>query len=78
MSDFAKLFEREGQQVLLFKDKDDDGDPAIKVVFETERGNRCTLAFGYAKSAARDIAFDGIDESDAFDIVDDATKGIPL
>lgn len=75
---FAKLYERDGRQVLAFADKDSEGDPAVKIVFETESGNRCTLAFGYEKASKRDAEFAKMTEESIFDIVDEASKGMPL
>ena len=71
---FAKLFERDGEQVLVRKE-DLDGDPTVFVTFDIE-GHLATLNFSFNDAhdgyEARDAVFATIDEDAAFEIVKQA------
>ena len=71
---FAKLFERDGEQVLVRKE-DLDGDPTVFVTFDMDR-IIVTVNFGFNDDhdgyEARDAMFATIDEDAAFEIVKQA------
>lgn len=74
MSKFAKLFERNGQQVLVTKGEDSEGNPALVFRFESNVSEHSIeLAVGYSGPSkkvaeALDKAFDAIDEDAAFEM----------
>jgi hypothetical protein len=76
---FAKLFERNGQQVLVTKDEDEDGEPALKIRFKSNvSGHDICIKVAFRKDAeldkwaVMDRAFDAMDISKAFDFRDGA------
>ena len=75
MAVFAKLFERDGEQVLVRKEEDLDGDPTVFVTFDMDR-IIVTVNFGFNDDhdgyEARDAMFATIDEDAAFEIVKQA------
>lgn len=63
MSTFAKLFERDGKQVLVMKDEIDNGDPALAFTFESDvLEHRVCLK----------ISFKPAEELNAWDVLDQA------
>lgn len=73
MSDtFAKLYERDGKQLLITKEtSDEDGCPEIHLRTTSKSGHTITLKFGYEEDAwdGRDKVFDGIEEDKAWDVL---------
>lgn len=66
---FAKLFERDGRQLLVTKDSDDeDGNPQIRFQTTTESGHRASLNFTYGEDDwdKRDAMFDQLTEEDCW------------
>lgn len=75
MSTFAKLFERDGRQVLVLKDETDDGDAALSFTFTTNvmEHKVCTkISFKEDSELSEwdilDRAFADCDEDKAFGI----------
>lgn len=56
---FCHLFEHEGRQILIMKDQDEDGDPAVKIHTTTDSGHFIALNFAYGSDdwEKRDKAF---------------------
>jgi hypothetical protein len=71
MAIFCKVFEREGQQVLVTTGYDDDSD-LYKVAFETrtlQSGYSLKTTLGFASEGDRDDVFKSTDEDMAFGVV---------
>lgn len=73
MSIFCKLFRREGNQVLVMKDLDERGNPAISVCFDVGDGPT-TLAMTYKNEHYRDKAFKAATKKTTWVLVDDQIK----
>lgn len=66
MNIFAKLYERDGEQVLVTKDEmDDDGSPCVRVTFRVPVGT-ASADFAYKSEEDRDRGFALIGEEEAF------------
>lgn len=75
MSKFAKLYEREGQQVLVTSDQDEDGEPCLTIRFKSNvSDHEISTRLAFKKSAkldkweVLDQAFDAMTEEKAFDL----------
>lgn len=76
MSDhiFAKLYEKDGRQVLVTKETcDKEGCPQIHFRTTTKNGHSATLKFSYEDKAwgKRDAAFHKVDEESAWNTLPD-------
>ena len=72
MSDiFAKLYERDGKQLLVTKETDEYDRPEIHLRTTSKSGHTVTLKFGYEEDAfdIRDKVFDGIEEDAAWNTI---------
>ena len=82
MSDiFAKLYERDGKQVLVTKETDDSDCPAVAFRTTTANGHSVTIMASMGNKTKdwdkRDKAFDNVTEESAWSMVDSA-PGIDL
>lgn len=77
---FAKLFERDGVQVLVKKDSvpDEDAGAEIRFYFKPDELGVCSVSISFPDTDegwdAADMAFDRVDEDIAFDAIKDAMK----
>lgn len=67
--EFAKIYERDGRQVLIFKDNNDEGEPVVKMHVNSG-GLWVTQAFHPNETATIDGMYDVFDEETAFEILD--------
>jgi hypothetical protein len=81
---FAKLFEREGQQVLVTKDQDDEGEPVLTIRFKSnEAGHDISTRLAFKKDTKLDKwevlarVFDSMDAERAFGLRD-SSPGVHL
>lgn len=75
---FAKLFERDGRQIVVMKEWNDEEDmDEITLRSRTKSGHSFMLKLSFADEGPRDRAFDDMDEAKAFRIID-RTPGIDL
>lgn len=83
MDKFAKLFERDGRQVLVRRGIDDEGEFYLSFETVNPTGTRLTLTMSFNKGskakceAALDSAFNECDEERAFRVIERA-PGIDL
>lgn len=73
MEKFAKLYERDGRQVLVTKEESDDGSPQINFRSTTlNSGHSITLKMGYkdADWDVMDVAFERVCEDFAFGVIE--------
>jgi hypothetical protein len=84
MSKFAKLYERDGKQVLVLKGENEDGGPALEFRFLTDVAEHSvalnvTIRHTEDRDAyeALDLAFDEMTEDRAFN-TRDKTPGVEL
>ncbi len=71
---FAKLYEKDGKQVLVTKEKDDDDCPAVAFRSTTKHGHSVTLMASMKKKGwdQRDAAFDNVTEESAWAMIESA------
>ncbi len=67
---FAKLFERDGDQVLVMKSKSDDKEPILNVIFEVLGTGKATVSVFFDSEEDLDEALGIIDEDQAFEVRD--------
>lgn len=78
MHKFAKLFERDGRQVLVKRYTNDEDELCLSFETSTPSGCRLTLSMFFTRGskteceAALDKAFDDCDEDQAFRVVEKA------
>lgn len=75
MSDlFAKLYEKNGKQVLVTKETDDEDCPALAFRTTTKSGHSMTLKASFKEKDwdKRDAAFDNVTEESAWAMVKSA------
>ena len=76
MSDFCKLFESEGRQILVLKDTNDECAPALKFMVSPPGLALSTTTLSYSDNdhgwAARDKAFEQTDLELAINVTVDA------
>lgn len=75
MSDirFAKLFEKEGRQLLVTKESDDESMPALQFRITTRKsGHSLTLKASFKNEEVRDKAFTQIEALNAWDMIENA------
>lgn len=84
MTHFAKLYERDGEQVLVTKEQDDDGEPMLKIRFKSNNaGHDIATSIAFKKDAELDAwevldrAFENMDHECAFGIRD-RSPGVDL
>ena len=81
---FAKLFEKDGKQVLVKIDTDPvDYNPEIRFFFEPEKLGVCSIAISYKDDSDKswdsaDKAFAEVTEEKAFNVADKAIAEIGL
>lgn len=64
---FAKLFERDGEQVLVIQGQNDDGLPALKFMFQFDGATiEPSIVFKDGDWDKLESAFARVDEDDAF------------
>lgn len=79
MRKFAKIFETEGYgQILVIKNKDDDGFPQVQFQVYPKGMGICAAAIGFPKTDKgwldQDACFDSVDEQTAINCVIDIFK----
>lgn len=78
MSKFAKIFERDGKQVLVLKDENDDGKALLQFRFLSDvSDNFMCVGYAFSDLSQRDEAFDRVTDDNAFG-VRDMTPGVEL
>lgn len=77
MSKFARLLEREGEQVLVVKDRGPDGQPQLIIRFNTPKGNHARLNFEFEQEGDREVAF-GMTDENVWKLVDETNGESPF
>lgn len=83
MNKFAKLFERDGRQVLVTRGTDDEGAPYMAFETVTKTGGRLKASMLFTKGkkadckANRDEKFETLTQQIAFEVVE-SLKGFEL
>lgn len=78
MDKFAKLFERNGRQVLVRRFTNEDDKPCVSFETTTANGHRLCMSIEFARGdeakclATRDEAFENCSEDRAFRVVEKA------
>lgn len=67
---FAKLFERDGVQVLVTKSNGEENEPTLDVIFEVPQIGKASVSAYFENNEDQAEALDMITEDDAFDIRD--------
>lgn len=69
---WAKLFERDGKQVLVTNDQDEDGNPCVKISAKPKGLGVSSLSIGFKDTEEGyelcDKCFEKMDEGKAFDL----------